>query len=120
MNTTFEYEITTRRALEDKAGRRDRVFIFDTPDPTWTFPGGTRGENAEVDKECARWNREKAAIMREHTVTALTQEFGEEAPTKLKFSAKAGCTMCPCSPGFITEDRTGYDTFITATAVTSE
>lgn len=118
MTTTFEYEIVTSPALETRAGRRDRVFVFDTPDPAWTFPGGVRGEDPAVDRECRRWNREKVAIMREHATAALVEVFGE-APAKLQFSKSAGCTTCPCSPGFLTEDRTGYDTFITVKSINS-
>lgn len=33
--------------------------------------------------------------------------------TKLKWSQKAGCTMCPCSPGFIVEGSRGLDIWVT-------
>ena len=32
---------------------------------------------------------------------------------KLRWSQKAGCSMCPCSPGFILEGSWGHDVWIT-------
>ena len=35
--------------------------------------------------------------------------------TKIRWSQKAGCRMCPCSPGFIIEGHDGKDFWLTVT-----
>jgi hypothetical protein len=78
-------------------GRKTRVFVAGQPEPTFNHPPyGVRGADTDNDKAWARYNRAEITIMR-HFAAAVV------APA-LKFSRHAGCSMCPCSPGFVVDD----------------
>ena len=40
-------------------------------------------------------------------VKAILASMGQFADAEISFSRHAGCTMCPCSPGFIAKNGTG-------------
>lgn len=53
--------------------------------------------------------------MRKHILKAVVERLKTEHPKtgitdpkQLRWSAKAGCTMCPCSPGFVVENSYNY------------
>lgn len=53
--------------------------------------------------------------MRMRSVWRLADIPQEEWPRtrEVKWSQKAGCSVCPCSPGFIVARRWGYDLHVT-------
>lgn len=53
-------------------------------------------------------------MYRKHILPTVFDELGWPADTKVRWSTKAGCRMCPCSPGFIVtlptiKDRYDYN-----------
>lgn len=44
---------------------------------------------------------------------AVAKAMGLPEDTKFRWSTKAGCTMCPCSPGFICDADLGRDVHVT-------
>ena len=69
------------------------------------FPatGTIRGDDADVDAACDRWNRAYIRIARRFVSARLTEEFGI-ADVKMRWDENAGCGMCRCSPGFVVND----------------
>jgi len=50
---------------------------------------------------------------REHILPRVRVLLGLEENAVLRWSRNAGCTMCPCSPGFIvTGERTGREVWV--------
>lgn len=66
-------------------------------------PGVPRGD-AAVDAECDRWNRAYVRIARDAAQEALAEAFGIDG-VKMRWDRNAGCSMCPCSPGFVVSDE---------------
>lgn len=64
----------------------------------------TKGEDPEMDKLWKRWNRATVILMRETAEKAL-KVANIDHEEKLSFSRKAGCSMCPCSPGFVAKEQ---------------
>lgn len=52
-------------------------------------------------------------IYRKHVMPFVLAHLGYDG--KFSWSKHAGCTMCPCSPGFILDDHRGYDVWVTIT-----
>jgi hypothetical protein len=102
-----------------------RVFVnLNHPFPEPTGPKCTGGDGAKCGQpagECREvdhkvWTNEymKPALAEQRALLAEAlgrEEF--EALGKLTFSAKAGCSMCPCSPGFVAEVKGTQDLFVT-------
>lgn len=58
------------------------------------------------------WKREATKVVADRLETLLedVQRSGHiNGVSRGKFSQKAGCTMCPCSPGFVLEGRVYTD-----------
>lgn len=59
-------------------------------------------------------------VERRNRPTALYRELmpeilrraGLPADTKVTWSQHAGCSMCPCSPGFIVKDHSRFDVWV--------
>lgn len=122
MSTTTNEAIThvyNVRIMDPDRFMKPRVFISgDIAAPTMdvmNFPGYKDEEALKAyDADMKRYNREQAAIWKQHIQAA--QELGLIPEGKLRFSMKAGCT-CSCSPGFIIDTKPGYsEYYITVTA----
>ena len=96
--------------LRKAATRRTRIFVrLDAaerealigPTPAW-----------DDDKAWAAYNRAELKIMRvrlqEWLATDEGKAFGIDYST-IKFSRRAGCPVCPCSPGFVTTTVARFD-----------
>lgn len=46
-------------------------------------------------------------------IASILTELGLPADTKVRFSQRAGCSMCPCSPGFIIENHWDREVYVT-------
>ncbi len=44
-------------------------------------------------------------VYKAEVLPKVLQMLGIPADTKLSWSQKAGCTMCPCSPGFVDNNK---------------
>ena len=102
-----------------------RVFVtLDHPFPEPTGPKCPGGEGAKCGRpagECREvdhkvWTNEymRPALAEERSLLAEAlgrEEF--EALGKLTFSSRAGCSMCPCSPGFVAEAKGTQDLHVT-------
>lgn len=97
------YSTSMKRWVNTDAGNRpydeSRVFI--------DFEGETVLDN--LNNRVARPYTTLKPI-----VIAKLNEEGIEF-TKIRWSKKAGCRMCPCSPGFIIEGHHGKDFWLTVT-----
>lgn len=102
-----------------------RVFVtLDHPFPEPTGPKCPGGEGAKCGRpagECREvdhkvWTNEylKPGLAEQRALLAEAlgrEEF--EALGKLTFSSRAGCSMCPCSPGFVAEAKGTQDLHVT-------
>lgn len=70
---------------------------------------GLKGEDPDMDKLWSRWNRAEVRVMREDAEKTLFAAGIDNGEGTLKFSRKAGCSLCPCSPGFILENSIEVD-----------
>jgi hypothetical protein len=57
-----------------------------------------------IDWKCKTWSRLQGAGTK-LTIASLREIFGPDAD--IKFSMYAGCSMCPCSPGYRVKNLTG-------------
>lgn len=51
-------------------------------------------------------------VYREEIIPKLIAQGYITQDSKLRWSQKAGCSSCPCSPGFITDQILGHDIYI--------
>lgn len=65
-----------------------------------------RGEDEASDKAWDKYNRAEIKIMRRKALAWLAANGYEGV--KVNFSRHAGCSGCPCSPGFIVEKTLSY------------
>jgi hypothetical protein len=97
------YSTSMQRWIRSDAGSRpydeSRVFV--------DFEGETVFDN--LNNRVARPYTQLRPIVIEK-LKAEGIEF-----TKIRWSRKAGCRMCPCSPGFIIEGHYGKDFWLTVT-----
>ena len=58
-----------------------------------------RGDFPELDKA---WDKANRALIKSQRVlvSEAVKALGGEEPMKIAFSRYAGCSQCPCSPGF--------------------
>jgi len=58
--------------------------------------------------------RRRTSPIREYRkfIPAVLKELGLPPETKVRWSQKAGCSMCPCSPGFIVETQGRWDAWM--------
>lgn len=102
---------------------KTRVYVsltgVDLPEPPPY--GSTRGDGSDEDKAWKAYNKAEEQAMRNLITAALpalkvwglvpqdtiaTKNTPGHTGTKIAFSRKAGCSMCPCSPGFIVQSNT--------------
>lgn len=107
----YDYQVRLTTAKTWKA-KKTRIYVegeteadFSEAQKLSELAGSySRGVSPEADKAWDRGNREvvknqRAVIDRALECSPLLRQIvGGEA---LKFSRKAGCSMCPCSPGFV-------------------
>lgn len=102
---------------------RSRIFVRTTPefpepegplcsDPECVNCRATelRGGRPEVDHDI--WRTQYFNPCKREAVTLAAEAFGREEWEKfgsVRWSKKAGCSMCPCSPGWVTERHGGFD-----------
>lgn len=120
MNTTIEteaYTITVRFAKNNwdrEAQRKTRLYVSGETKVDFTEAYELQkangyapiGTNPDEDKLFRKLNREVVKNKRAVAADAIeaVYELGEMIDSsKLSFSNKAGCSMCPCSPGFIVD-----------------
>jgi len=90
-----------------EANRLERFFVAGEPEPSLERPPyGIKGENLDNDAAWRRYNREEVRIMRKYLAAAGIEVQG------LRFSRKAGCSLCECSPGFVGGKRNGATTSV--------
>lgn len=114
------------RSRWDTRPRVGKVRVFVTLDHSFPEPVGPRCRGSEkcgyfgpagcgeVDHKAWTNQYVKPALAEERALVAEAlgrEEF--EALGKLTFSVHAGCSMCPCSPGFVAEARGTQDLFVT-------
>lgn len=105
MPTTPAPTITLQRRYADRPRDTHLIFVDNTPDPDMPRPPHTvKGDDPKVDKAWRRYNRMQIQIMRDAAARATGFD-----PKDLRFSRRAGCSMCPCSPGFIVPATTVND-----------
>jgi hypothetical protein len=112
----FLVSVRSRDSYEGRS-KTPRVYVS-CPDPEAL--GQTDGHPAYTQKGAdpvadAGWKAYNKLEM------ANQRHFAEAAVTgKLSFSRKAGCSMCPCSPGFVVKEGGprgwALDLWVTATA----
>lgn len=69
-----------------------------------------RGEDPESDKAWDAYNRWEKKVAKEALVGVLSKAVGRKVlPNEVKYSRKAGCSLCACSPGFITAPELGRE-----------
>jgi hypothetical protein len=96
---------------DDFSGRsgKTKAFVWGTPDPEELGQTVARpmysmiGDDPVNDAAWKAYNKLEIANQRHFVEAAIEGKFG--------FSRKAGCSMCPCSPGFVMKDGSyGYNT----------
>ncbi len=56
------------------------------------------------------------SVYKKEVLPTLFRLLGLPVATKMSWSQKAGCRMCPCSPGFVVQSRDiPYDVWVTVT-----
>jgi len=80
---------------EPKPENIDGSGITERPEP------GPKGVDEANDKAWRKYNRMEVKIMR--AIVGLGLQMNNMEALNIRFSSKAGCGMCPCSPGFIVE-----------------
>lgn len=94
--------------------RRTRICVWGAPKPAWDAP--PPGDGPESAKARRRYRREEIRIQREVAAGALEAlgiELAGRTPSeRLPWDPNAGCSFCPCIPGFtrpaveVARDRT--------------
>ena len=88
-------------------GKKTRVYVSGQEDVSFDdLPDGWMyNDDPAIVKECKRRNRQEVKNMRALIAEAAElipiQSMVEITHSKLGFSRHAGCSMCPCSPGFV-------------------
>ena len=83
-------EIEVKKRLQSgRMANKPRIYVF------------PKGETILQHLENRR-DRPYTAYRKEVIPTVLAQ-LGLPEDTRVRWSQRAGCTMCPCSPGFIVE-----------------
>lgn len=96
-------------------GRKTRIFVdIDESDISMPRPpyGSQRGDGSPEDADWRKYNRLELGAMKlrfSRVRSTLEMFFGLAPGSKLGFSRKAGCGMCPCSPGFILQGQVRYN-----------
>ena len=72
-------------------------------------PYGFRGDNLEDDRAWDAYNRWHKKMTKQVMAETMSRALGREVePKAVSYSSKAGCTMCACSPGFVTSRDLGF------------
>ena len=51
-------------------------------------------------------------LYRKQVIPTVLKAMGLPEDTKVRWSQYAGCSMCPCSPGFIIDSERGTEVFV--------
>lgn len=90
-------EKKARQEMKKRPSKRlAEVYVRDERAPRPFEKGDIAGDLA--------WRREHSAPLSVRALRALLSDIGEEALSKaatIRYSRKCGCSMCPCSPGFV-------------------
>jgi len=117
----YRVTIAKERRVRERS-MKGRFYVWGEPKPEKVFddiecvpPYGSRGENEANDKAWDVYNKREVKVSRE-TVEVALRAAGIAMPAKMTYSRKAGCSMCPCSPGFVIKDDShefhGYDVWV--------
>ena len=114
---TCTLEVTTSPSKE-RDGRRkgSRVYVSLPWAPeelpytgiTQVPPYGIKGKNAANDLEWKRYNRKEVSMQMDVLKRAVQGGLIAASVMEAKHSRYAGCSMCPCSPGWVWKDGTQY------------
>ena len=102
-NPTFDIEVEVIERRDPRTIQsRTRISMqewddyYQTP-RIYIYP---KGESILENFFFGRHNR-PYKMYRKHILPTVFEQLGWPADTKVRWSTKAGCRMCPCSPGFI-------------------
>lgn len=108
---SFAFRSAGRSHYNTEKRAHGRAYLFGEPEPTESIglaqpPYGSKGENADNDAAWVAYNKEEVRIMRvilDKVAAEIDARFPEVgmARAKMTFDRHAGCSMCPCSPGFV-------------------
>lgn len=116
-NAVYEAEVTVR--YDEYA--QHTVHVWGQPDPAMDRPeysmkcdakGVVPGHeyrgclNCERDAAWRRYNNAEVRVYKD-----VFAALFPDSPAKVGFSQKAGCKMCPCSPGLVVKDSYGDTRF---------
>lgn len=87
--------IVKLRVIEAEKSVKGRIFVW--------LQGETVLQNLE--KRAAGVTAFTPQFLRKEVMPKVLARLGLPAGTKLAYSMYAGCTMCPCSPGFIVPEE---------------
>jgi hypothetical protein len=121
------YKVTRIPADFRHVGRKTRIYVWSDPSKLQTAileqnieaaaaAEGcntiytVRGASKIVDRAWDKLNRFIVSHKRKIAKGVLEQMFKDEV--KINWSKHAGCSMCPCSPGFIATGLNNFDIFI--------
>lgn len=112
---TYSVSLRVFSRSVDNLRSKTRGYVSGQEKPSMPLPAyDTFDENGERVADDAGWrkyNRAEMQIMRKHMTAALaaTEPVFDDRGLKFSFSRKAGCSMCPCSPGFVFEGPLYWD-----------
>jgi hypothetical protein len=110
---TADYRINNWREASKKARiyvwGADAETFFQIPSP----PFCSRGDDPLMDKVWDGYNAMEVACMKAGALEAAKLLEMPLAEKQVKFSRNAGCSMCPCSPGFVVDNAgVGWEMFV--------
>lgn len=84
-------------------------FLYDEKTNTqqWNELSGSEQDEMKARLKVYAAYKRKALKEAREGLKVLSEQLFSEDYAKFRFSQKAGCSMCPCSPGFVA-DRTFY------------
>lgn len=89
--TNGGFQVKVRIEPEDK-DKLCRIYIFHN--------------NESVMAMFANRRKRPTTLYEKEILPLLRERFGIPAEVKIHWSKKAGCSTCPCSPGYIIKDKT--------------
>jgi len=108
----FTYEGVAFRMIFRRRGYRDRqtktrlfVWLPETDDDS-VFDSLVKRDRGGDPSDEIKARRKAMRLLAKAAMAKL------ELPTGIRYSIHAGCSMCPCSPGFIAECDLGGDLYV--------
>lgn len=110
------FQMCFRRHSGQDHKKKTRVFAWlpEDDDDTVLDNISKRDRGGSPDDEVKR-RRKAMRLLAQVGIAKACAKFDIEEP-KLRYSIHAGCSMCPCSPGFIADVDFGGDLFISTVA----